>query len=617
MPVRIRFTGPATLNSTLTVSWQGGYPPSGTASATQTFKTVRTTNFQTTIGSNANTQATNYYNAMLIDFSLNFTITQVGNDIVINPKNGTSVITATTSSANIVINPSLAQIQMLGSPQEFVPVYNPITYKFFSSNYSIAGYRYLVDVYNSATNEKIYSAKVSPQLDGTGYIDISKPLSNFLSVDWSYNNAIMTDCKNSYIKTTTYIGEEFTTNWLFSQVVTATGTFSGKCQLIQSPNVTPHTYIVGDQLNITSTIETSDPMAIVNGLHTVMSVPNSYSIIIDSTKPTVGTISTAGIISYADGRKTSYSNIVSNQLTSFNGVRSWIDFPNWNDNKWFIDYDAGSPIIPRLLTSLDISTNTTDPDNQFYMTMSQQIYLNFSTNGITNEWTVNWSATNKDGSIIYDGTDITIGVSSISNGTIKQFRIWPDELVGGSGDYDLIERFDFTVFDDTGSPTPVTKVYSVYIDKRCKIEQYELYFMDRMGSILSFACQLRAKETGTITREMGKQQVYYNEQPSSYTTVYDTIDKGMTVNSVNLVKELELNTNWMNNTMSLLFEELLTSPFVWLRTVIEATNEEAERSVYTSVVVNETSFEVQKQKNKRLIRKTITVKSANEDIINI
>jgi hypothetical protein len=142
--------------------------------------------------------------------------------------------------------------------------------------------------------------------------------------------------------------------------------------------------------------------------------------------------------------------------------------------------------------------------------------------------------------------------------------------------------------------------------------------MDRMGSILSFACQLRAKETGTITREMGKQQIFYNEQPTTYTTpVYNTTDRGTTINSVNLVKEIELNTNWMNNEMSLLFEELLTSPFVWLKTVLEPTNELPERNVYTAVTVNESSFEVQKQKNKRLIRKTITVKYANEDVINI
>jgi len=69
--------------------------------------------------------------------------------------------------------------------------------------------------------------------------------------------------------------------------------------------------------------------------------------------------------------------------------------------------------------------------------------------------------------------------------------------------------------------------------------------------------------------------------------------------------------------MSLMFEELLTSPFVWLKTVVDATPQEAEKIIYTSVTVNETSFEVQKQKNKRLIRKTVTVKSANEDIINI
>jgi hypothetical protein len=610
MPVRIRFTGPATLNSTLTVSWQGGYPPGsgGTASAVQTFKTVRTTNFETTRGTTANIQATNYYNAMSLDFLTNFTITQIGDDVILNPKNGTPIVTATTSSANIVINPSLAQIQMLGSPQAFMPVYNPITYKFFSNNYSLSGYRYLVDVYNSVTNEKIYSAKVSPQIDGTGYIDISKPLSNFLSVDWTSNSNFKIDCKNSYIKTTTYIGEEFTTNWLFSQITTATGSYAGKCQVTQSPNVTPHTYIVGDQLNITTTLALSDPMSIVNGLHTVMSVPNSYSVIIDSDKPTVGTISTAGIISYADGRKTSYSNVVSNQLTSFNGVRTWVDFTLWNYEKWFVEYGSGAFPLPRFLTSLDISLNMTSPEKYFYMTPSQILWINFAVDDPTKDYTVQWFATNVNGSVLSGAIDLLSGT-----GTIQQFRFCPVELIPSVNSY---IKVSFGLYDDTSEL--VTQEYIAYLDKRCVIEQYELYFMDRMGSILSFACQLRAKETGTITREMGKQQVYYNEQPNPGTPPYDTTDRGMTINSVNLVKELELNTNWMNNYMSLLFEELLTSPFVWLRTIPDPTNDEEGLSeVFTSVVVTETSFEVQKQKNKKLIRKTISVKSANEDIINI
>jgi hypothetical protein len=372
---------------------------------------------------------------------------------------------------------------------------------------------------------------------------------------------------------------------------------------------------VGDQISIDTDIVSTDPMSITNGLHTVMSV-STYSVTIDAIKPTVGTISTAGITAYADGRKTSFSNVLTYDITAFNGVRTWTEFPNWDWQHWFIQYGIYQSPDCELLTSLRINAETQNPDDRFYMTPSQQIWLNMAVDSPNNEWTVNWSASNEDGSIGYDSGSFTITNNSGDNGTIKQFRICPDELIGFSSNYDLIEKITFRVVDDQDEA--VTRYYGIYLDKRCRIEKYELYFMDRMGSILSFACQLRAKETGTITKEMGKQQIFYNEQPTTYTTpVYDTTDRGMSVNSVNLVKDLELNTNWMNNEMSLLFEELLTSPYVWLRTVLEPTNELPERNIYTSVIVNETNFEVQKQKNKRLIRKTINVKSANEDIINI
>lgn len=608
MPIRIRFTGPATLNSTLTLSWLDGFPPTTSATASETFKTLRSAVKQTTIGSTDVIQATNYYNALVLDYSSKFIITRVDNDVIINPKNGMSISATASSLTNIQINPVTDLIQFIGQPQQFTPVYNPITYKFFSPNYSISGFRYIVNLYNTS-NEKIYSAKITPLEDGTGYIDISKPLSNFTSVDWNKNTLFKNDCTNSYINSDVRFGYEYQVNWLFNNIVTATS--SGYCRLLQTPSSIPHTYVIGDQLNITTTLLSTDPMIVVEGLHTVVGVPNSYSIDIDAIKPTSGTISTSGITSYADGRKTSYNDLIQINNLAFNGVRKWTEFPNWNSERYYFAYNNDI----ELLTSLRISSETyLNKDDHFYMTPTQALWLNFATVYTGDSYFLSYNLIIDDVSV--ESNDILISDGTGNDGPIKQFKVLLEDLISVDDPrYNYIQEVQFRVIDDGGNS--VSRWYRVYLDRRCKIENYELYFMDRMGSILSFACQLRAKETGTITREMGKQQVYYNESNVSYENVYETTDRGMSINSVNVSKDLELNTNWMNNEMSLLFEELLTSPYVWLKTVIDATNEQPESIIYTSVTVNETQFEVQKQKNKRLIRKTVTVKSANEDIINI
>jgi hypothetical protein len=72
----------------------------------------------------------------------------------------------------------------------------------------------------------------------------------------------------------------------------------------------------------------------------------------------------------------------------------------------------------------------------------------------------------------------------------------------------------------------------------------------------------------------------------------------------------------MNDEMSKHFDELITSPYTWIRkehTYIDG----GVSTQYYACTVNETSFETQKQKNKVLIKKTVTVKYANENIINI
>jgi hypothetical protein len=63
----------------------------------------------------------------------------------------------------------------------------------------------------------------------------------------------------------------------------------------------------------------------------------------------------------------------------------------------------------------------------------------------------------------------------------------------------------------------------------------------------------------------------------------------------------------MDEQMAIYFQELITSPVVYLW----------DGGQYVACVVQETAFEVEKQRNKNLIKKTVNVKLANQDKVNI
>jgi hypothetical protein len=72
------------------------------------------------------------------------------------------------------------------------------------------------------------------------------------------------------------------------------------------------------------------------------------------------------------------------------------------------------------------------------------------------------------------------------------------------------------------------------------------------------------------------------------------------------MRTLELNTNYMNEGMAAYFVELISSPQTFIKI----------GSAYYACTIQDKAFDVSKERNKKLIRKTITVKLANQNPIN-
>ena len=86
--LQITFSGPASVNDTIVFYFNGVYPNIRTGS---TFKTTRVNPGEVTIGTDANSQALNYYNAMLLDYGGDYNFTISSNIVTISAKNGSQI----------------------------------------------------------------------------------------------------------------------------------------------------------------------------------------------------------------------------------------------------------------------------------------------------------------------------------------------------------------------------------------------------------------------------------------------------------------------------------------------------------------------------------------------
>jgi hypothetical protein len=74
----------------------------------------------------------------------------------------------------------------------------------------------------------------------------------------------------------------------------------------------------------------------------------------------------------------------------------------------------------------------------------------------------------------------------------------------------------------------------------------------------------------------------------------------------------------MNGEMAAYFEELVTSPQVYMKRVTYTCPDGplVTSTEYVPVILTTNSYEVFKQRNKNLIKQTIVVKLSNNDVIN-
>jgi hypothetical protein len=499
----------------------------------------------------------------------------------------------------------MALTNLTTSLGSFNPVFNPLVYGFDSSNKNEPGFRYVVEVYPAGASaaqisNRIFEARVAPRPnDGYGYIDLSKIIANRMTSDLQLASTTSYAALNSFYAYDVYIGEEYVTNWPYqaSLPLPNNRTMLGPTGGTGASGTQPaHNYVVNDQILIKQTAAPSSPdyRALIEGLHTVFDVPDTFNIVIDV--PLAGGTSTGGLTTYADNRTTIFRGwnsagmLTYSDQVAWNGALQWSDWPTYNEINYRVN-GATASSNKVLLTNL--------PEN-FWVTEKQDLHILFAV-GTTGATTTRAYFQNDTGDLFY---------KSISDpGYCRIFTAGPSSsgsLVGVTGSAPLVKPttayYDFWMADSTGAT--VSQSYTVNIDRRCEIDDVEILFLDRLGSYLSYSFNLRKIHRGTVKRETFNRQVG-NITGNKWS--YNIAEGGVLNSDISADEEFEIRTNWMTYEMNVYFEELVTSAVTYIRL----------NGTYYSCIILDNTFEIQSASNKKPIRRTLRVQLSSSSIVNI
>jgi hypothetical protein len=245
------------------------------------------------------------------------------------------------------------------------------------------------------------------------------------------------------------------------------------------------------------------------------------------------------------------------------------------------------------------------------MYRNQELYTMFNfyhsaANSIVSK--VRYSNSNGD---VIDSASISVGQGATLKPWLRLFKNGPGNHNGTSavtGTLPLIkpdtEWYEYWLVDSSNNQ--LTQKQRINLLNECQINTTELLFLDRLGSWSSFMFTLRQYENITSNKQTFNKSLDYNLTGDVQTPYLYGGD--VTYNST-INRTYTLNSSWLTEDDNRYMEELITSPMVLMR----FTN--GQEYVPVNILTN--TFELNKERNTKLIRKEITVKTAWNEKINI
>ena len=456
---------------------------------------------------------------------------------------------------------------IIAQPSQLMPAYNPIKYIIDNTNKNEPGFRYIFTISPANVATQIAQYKTLPVYStGYGEMDISKLMQAL--VTWKFE---LGQSDESWYQYDIDLGFEYISNINYTSSLTLSGT---NVRI----NYTAHGFVANDQILI---VQSDGGVANpgVEGLHTVISA-NANDFTINALSADVTNAAIDGEVTYADFRKTiTPKDVIIQDREVFNGAY----------NNLIFNTGGVFPVNSYLgVTSPQIALSTLTPNDstaRALMTPNQIFYL------LARVYTGSYDV------IYYDIAGTSLGTTNYScTEGLHNFEI-------NTTDHSITEDFYVEIVCNFGAE-PVFGPYYFAFDNRCAINDDVLYYLDRMGSWQSFAFQLKTYEKGQITREMYNQHV----DGTVVSTKWQQGEYAMGNRSYNpnVMMSFDLNTNWMDQYNATRFQELLTSPQVFY----------SATGIDCACTVDATGFENFRQRNKNLIKQSVSIKLALNSPIN-
>ncbi len=551
---------------------------------------------------------------------------------------------------------------IVGRPDSFTPVYNPIYYYLDSSNKSNDGFKYIVDLYSAGTTNRLSRYKLFPRPDdGYGVSDINQILATQVSSFFDQNLNGFAQCPQNFCNYTLNLGEEYVYNWPFQRL---SGSSINGVWLVNTSGTIAE-YNPGDEINITQ--QSNTPATGYTGVFNVITgftLNGAYIVKID--RDFIATGNTSGSTTYSDLRKSQYLGLSGATGTTFNGVIGHQYFLNYTSSTYNMLTGTSSSFLTNMPSGFRVktsnsmwwniySTNTgfnadtlliTTPytictfqnpysassDTMLTIGIGPDNLTNFSPTGLLIDGTFpifknnsyTFSGTSNIGgklallltsTPIYttaDSANVTFDTNhtydalysflGITGNTIKLNQTYVSGLTTGTI-YQRTDYYDVDLQARNGNPF-VAETLRVNINYDCfRFDNIELYFADRFGSYIPVNFELNS--TRSLNIERGEYQTILGNL-SNGKWGYNSTDRGRHSINTRVIQQLEIQTNWLTQAESTYLQELATSPLVYIK----------EFGQLWPVIVKDSNYLLLTKNNKKNIPLKMTIEYANNDRVN-
>lgn len=482
-------------------------------------------------------------------------------------------------------------ITQKGAPSDFAPVFNPMWFYMDSNNKSKDGFRYIFDLYDAGTANKTRYTPPPRPVDGYGQLDIAPIVMCRMGYDNNAGAITAVAAKNSYFAYDLKIGEEYLASFTYTGYAQLTGSgtpYDGKVRL---NGLVAHTFVVGDQIEVNQT-DGGAAVPLLQSLFTVVNVPNTTSVVIDLNYYLVaGLPAMGGTIYYSDKRKIQVPNLltISNYI-AYNGAIDPVEFNTYDFSLRKMTATTGSK---KFLTSMP---------NGFLISPTGDAHFNIANLGGTVPFYLSI--------VTSEGQTFRLALTPDVTSQLMQIPVGANNFAGAtvvSGVLPVIKSTttSYTVRVTNNVGALVSELKTFNIDRRCDQKDIQLSFIDRQGSVASFAFPLQAIHENDITKETytvqngdlnaANSKFEYNPKRGGVETIYSERKQGMA-----------LTTNWLPWNEANYLGELLASPIVLLRI----------GGVYQMVDVVTMSQPIQHPNKKKLMNRIVQVKYSNLNPVN-